>query len=451
MNSQNSQNQSLEPKHIAEELYKKNLELAERNKTLSLLRKIDEIILSSVTDIEEVVRQVAQAVVAEAGFKAVYIYILKKREKLLKPLGIALSKTIAEVDPNLQRAMYSVKISMNNTNNLIVKAVKEKKMQESNNLHLLFESYLTKEATEEIQGKLLMNFFQIHPLIVREESIGAIIISPKEEKEPFFLYQSDLIERLPQVVSIAIDNSLLYEKIEHANIRLKELDKLKDEFVSIASHELRTPMTAIKSYLWLSLNKSPQNLDPSVKSNLQISLQETERLIKLVQNLLTISRIESKRLELNIEPVNIFDLTKQVYDGIKIKADEKKVHFTLAPYPEKLIVNGDKEKLAEVFENIIGNALKYSPERGKVFVSFSVEQDKVAIHISDTGPGISKENMPKLFKKFARLEETKENRTPGTGLGLYITKQIVTLHKGTIIVESEVGKGTTFTVHLPLA
>ena len=439
-----------QPSHIAEELYIKNLELAERNKTLALLRKIDEIILSTVIDIDEVVRQIAQTVVAEAGFKAFYIFFLHKKEARLTPLGISLNKSINEVDPDLQRAMFSIKISLHDGNNLIVKAVKEKNTQITDNLYSLFNSTLNEEACRKIQQTVGMASFYIYPLVVREETIGAIMISPKEEKQPFFAYQKDLVERLPIVIAIAIDNALLYDKIQRANIRLKELDKLKDEFVSLASHELRTPMTAIKSYLWMVLNKS-KNLDPQIRSYLEIASVETDHLIKLVQNMLTISRIEGKRLELNIEIINLFDLVKRSYDTLKIKADEKKITMTLLPYPEKFILSGDKEKLSEVFDNVIGNAIKYTPNNGSISISFTLGKNKVAVRVSDTGMGISKENLPKLFQKFGRLEENKKTRSPGTGLGLYISKQIVDLHKGSIKAESEIGKGSTFTISLPFA
>lgn len=434
--------------HVAEELYKKNLELAERNKTLALLRKIDEIILSTVTDIEEVVRQIAQAVVAEAGFKAVYIFLLNKKNGLLTPIGISLNKSAEELNSNFQRALFSIKISWKDEGNLLVKAVKEKKLQQTKSLYDLFKSILSEEACRNIQQTLGMTSFLIHPLVVREEAFGAIIISPRLEEKSLITYQEDLIGRLPGVVSIAIDNALLYDKIQKANIRLKELDQLKDEFVSLASHELRTPMTAIKSYLWMVLNKS-KNLDPQIRTYLDIASAETEHLIKLVQNMLTISRIEGKRLELNIEVLNLFEQVKHVYDTLKIKTAEKHITFTLLPYPEKLMVSGDKDKLSEVFENIIGNAIKYTPEKGSISVYFTLEKNKIAVRVSDTGPGITKENLTKLFQKFGRLEDAKQSRTSGTGLGLYISKQIVDLHKGSIKVESEVGKGTTFTVYLP--
>ena len=149
--------------------------------------------------------------------------------------------------------------------------------------------------------------------------------------------------------------------------------------------------------------------------------------------------------------MDLFEIVKLVYNTLKIKADEKHLTFTLLPYPEKVIVNADKEKLSEVFENIIGNALKYTPDNGNISIHFTTEKNKAGVHVTDSGPGISEEDLKKLFQKFGRLEEAKQSRTSGTGLGLYISKQIVELHKGSIKIESEVGKGTTFSVYLPLA
>ncbi|OGK17170.1 hypothetical protein A2774_02100 [Candidatus Roizmanbacteria bacterium RIFCSPHIGHO2_01_FULL_39_12c] len=436
-------------KHIAEELYKKNLELAEVNKSLALLRKIDEIVLSSVIDIKSVAHQVTDAVVSEAGFKAVYILLKDNKNRLLVPLAVSLNKSLSQIDSDLLRAIYSLKVPFTDESNIIIQAINDQKMQRTDNMFAIFKSYLTEGVCKKIQDIARIKYFHIYPLIIRDEAIGAFIISPKEESAPYFAYQENLIERLPGVISIAIDNTLLYQNIERTNIRLKELDILKDEFVSIASHELRTPLTAIKSYIWMTLNKST-DLNPQVKSYLEIAASEIEHLIKLVQNMLTISRIESQRLELTLENIDLYELVKQVFDTLKIKADEKQQTFILVPYPEKLLVSADKDKLTEVFENIIGNALKYTPDRGKITIHFSTGKDKTRIHITDTGPGISSDNQTKIFQKFGRLEEAKHNRTPGTGLGLYISKQITDLHKGSINVESELGKGSTFTVTLPM-
>lgn len=435
--------------HATEELYKKNLELTERNKTLALLQKIDEIILSKVTDIEEVAQQITEEVIKDAEFKAMFIFLLNKETNTLSPFSISLKANISEIDARLKRALSGFKISLQDKKNIVVETLQEKQLHQTDKLSSFLNPHIDEESGKKIQDVYAMRYFNLYPLVIRGEAMGVIIICAREDKEPYFVHFGDLAVRLPGVIAIAIDNAMLYQKIEQANIRLKELDKLKDEFVSLASHELRTPMTAIKSYLWMILNKS-QVISPEAKSYLEIAAQETDHLIKLVQNMLTISRIEGQRLELSIETLDLFAIVKQVYDTLQVKADEKKITFTLVPYPEKLIISGDKDKLSEVIENIVGNALKYTPENGRISIHFTLDKNNIGVHVSDTGHGISQEDLSKLFQKFGRLSDAKISKTPGTGLGLYITKQIVELHKGTIGVQSEVGKGSTFSIFLPI-
>lgn len=243
----------------------------------------------------------------------------------------------------------------------------------------------------------------------------------------------------------------LTSSLEDANKRLLELDKLKDEFVSVASHELRTPMTAIKSYLWMALNKSPVPLDFTLKKYLDIAYSSTERLLKLVADMLTVSRIEGKRLEIKKEQINLYDLAKQIYEELKITADEHKINFLLEKPEFSLLVFADKDRIREVIQNLVGNSLKFTPAGGKIAINFRENANFVETSVTDTGPGIAPEEQAKLFRKFERVgSNSQRTQVAGTGLGLYIVKQIVSLHGGTIWVNSEVGKGSTFTFSLPL-
>ncbi|MDO8741830.1 MAG: HAMP domain-containing sensor histidine kinase, partial [Candidatus Roizmanbacteria bacterium] len=281
---------------------------------------------------------------------------------------------------------------------------------------------------------------------------AGVIIFGLGEDQISYPYWNDLIIRLPEVVSIAIDNALLYQQIEKDNEQLKELDRLKDEFVSVASHELRTPMTAIKSYLWMALNKSVKELDPQVKQEIEIAYGSTERLLKLVQDMLTISRIEGKRLQLQKDEFNFNEISQQAYDELSITAKEKKITFTFNLPEKPILIVGDKEKLREVLQNIIGNALKFTPPQGNINFSISENEKNLNIEVANSGSYIPPEELPKLFQKFNRLniESTnKEGAAMGTGLGLYITKQIVEMHNGTIDVTSDEKEGTAFHLKIP--
>lgn len=241
------------------------------------------------------------------------------------------------------------------------------------------------------------------------------------------------------------------EKLKNMNKQLREVDKQKDEFVSIASHELRTPMTAIKGYLWLALKKNKDKMDPTLQHQLEVSYDSTERLIRLVNDMLTISRIERRKLEIHMAPIDLAEILQAVHDELEITADQNGVKFTVSLPKQPVTIEGDKDKLREVIQNLVGNALKFT-QKGYVKMTCETTDQKVKVSVEDTGPGILKEDMDRLFAKFAKLEHSYENQQniQGTGLGLYISKKIVTLHGGDIDVQSEVNKGTTFTVTLPV-
>ncbi len=293
--------------HITQEMYKKNLELAERNKMLDLLRKIDQIILGSLTKVEQIADQITHAIITDTTIKSVFLYLLDKNNERLNPLSIAFKKTNLPVSDDILHVFYTSKIPFTEKDNPVIKAIKEKKIIEEENLSAIF-TQLTSTVVNQTQKSMDVLTFLIHPFFVREETAGVIVFG-LGQKEITFQYWDDFIIRLPEVISIAINNALLYQKIEKSNEQLRELDKLKDEFVSIASHELRTPMTAIKSYIWLAMDKSIKEFGITDKY-LNIAYSSTERLLKLVEDMLTVSRIEGKRLILKNDQVNLMELTE---------------------------------------------------------------------------------------------------------------------------------------------
>jgi signal transduction histidine kinase len=260
---------------------------------------------------------------------------------------------------------------------------------------------------------------------------------------------------LVEVVGIAIDNALLYQRIQEANARLKQLDMLKDEFVSLASHELRTPMTAINSYIWMMLDDKNGSINDKQKVYLQNALTSTKRLISLVNDMLNVSRIESGRMIIKQAPVNIEKIAEETITEILPTAQTQGLTVVVEkpakPLPD---VFADSDKIKEVIMNLLGNSLKFTPSGGKITISFSEKDDFVETYVTDTGQGIKEEDIPKLFKKFGMIEGNYFKTTPGqgTGLGLYIAKSIVELHGGNISVHSDgEKKGTTFSFSLKKA
>lgn len=241
------------------------------------------------------------------------------------------------------------------------------------------------------------------------------------------------------------DYALLYKKI-------KEVDKMKDEFISIASHELRTPLTAIKGYLSLVADGTYGKIEnKEMKKGIDVIIASSERLEALVEDLLNVSRIEQGRLDVSNEKIELEPIVQEIVSQLSISVDEKKLLLEYKKPGEKLpLVLADRERLKQALVNLIGNSIKYT-EKGSISITTKVVNSKMEIKISDTGIGMSAEEQEHLFEKFHRVQNKKTAKITGTGLGLWITKQIVELMNGKIYLESMKDVGTQVTIKLELA
>ena len=242
-------------------------------------------------------------------------------------------------------------------------------------------------------------------------------------------------------------------ELARANMELKKLDASKSEFISIASHQLRTPLTAIKGYISLILEGAyGQNADRT-QDALNKIFMANERLIQLVEDMLNLTRIESGRLEYKMEDgVRVEDIIREVQDVFTLRAQEKQLEFIIAP-PDTALppIVADKMKLREVISNVIDNAIKYTAQ-GFVRVSTEHRGNIVRITVEDSGMGISQESLKTLFTKFSRGTDSTKTYTDGTGLGLYVGKNLIESQGGRIYAESDgVGKGTRFIIEMPVA
>lgn len=230
--------------------------------------------------------------------------------------------------------------------------------------------------------------------------------------------------------------------------KVKEVDEMKDDFISMASHELRTPLTAISGYAEL-LSSREIGLKGEEKKYLENIRTSTERLKSLVNDILEVSRLEQNRVPFNLVEVSLNDLLSKTIDSFQNSAREKGLELlwkNLLSTGD--VVSADPARLEQVVVNLIGNAIKYTPS-GKVEVSGFEKDGRLAVSVEDTGLGISAEGQKNLFAKFYRVKTDETAKIVGTGLGLWITKQLVEKMKGEISVESIEGKGTKFTVSFP--
>lgn len=227
----------------------------------------------------------------------------------------------------------------------------------------------------------------------------------------------------------------------------KLLDKAKDEFVNIASHELRSPLTIIKSYLWMLANNKAGELNDKQKGYLDKTISGTDRMLSLVNDYLNVARIEQGRITLNIELVDYASYVQDIYDELKVKTDEKNLHLAIESQENMPKVYIDKVRLREVVVNLVSNATKFTNDGTITVKAESTSPEEIMVKVIDTGKGIKSEDIAKLFTKFGRIENalTTGDKAGGTGLGLYIVKSLIEKMGGKSGVESEgLGKGSTF-------
>ncbi|MDD4530112.1 MAG: ATP-binding protein, partial [Candidatus Gracilibacteria bacterium] len=240
------------------------------------------------------------------------------------------------------------------------------------------------------------------------------------------------------------------KNLEAEKTQLQELNLIKDNFINIASHELRTPLTSIKGYLSMMIDGNFGNFNEETKMAINTMFASSERLIQLVNDMLDISKFESGKMTLNKEHFNIYELFSNIEYEYKNLLEQKKLKLEV--FAEKSIfLNGDKNKFRQIIINLLGNAIKFTQKNGiiKIIAQSLEDGQKIKINIIDTGIGIEKEDILRIFEKFGQADNVFTRRQQGTGLGIPICKEIIKLMGGKLELESEVGKGSNFYFTIP--
>jgi signal transduction histidine kinase len=291
------------------------------------------------------------------------------------------------------------------------------------------------------------------PLVVRDHIIGTMTV---DNANPNAFSDSDiqLMTIAAAQVSVAISNARFIEELESraaelavAYDELKESDRLKDELVQNVSHELRTPLTFVKGYVDLVLEGEMGDLTQRQRDALQIVADKTTDITRLIEDIVTLQRINASNLQL--EEVSLNELIRTAVAGHSMVAEKKGLRVVHVLSQERIILPVDKARLNQVLDNIIGNAMKFSPDGGTITVAMTQTDEEVKVVISDEGIGVPKEKQERIFERFYQVDGSVRRRFGGTGVGLAIVKRIIDAHRGDIWVESEPGKGSAFHIILP--
>jgi len=230
----------------------------------------------------------------------------------------------------------------------------------------------------------------------------------------------------------------------------RKSEEMRREFVANVSHELRTPLTNIKSYTETIIDAG-DDLPPDMKASFfGVILSEADRMTRIVQDLLTLSRFDYGKMEMNFSDFGIAEAVQNVYNAVIIDAQNHGHELLLEMEKDLPVIHADKERMEQVIMNIVSNAIKYTPDGGRIELSAWTMGEKVSISVSDNGVGIPEEDQPRLFDRFYRVDKARSREAGGSGLGLSIVKEIVQAHNGVIDIRSKQGEGTTMTVTLPI-
>jgi signal transduction histidine kinase len=287
------------------------------------------------------------------------------------------------------------------------------------------------------------------PLLRGDEVLGVIILA-RIEVRPFDAREIELVEGFARQSAIAIENVRLFKEIQQKSAQLEVANRHKSEFLANMSHELRTPLNAIIGFSDVLLQRMFGELNEQQADYLEDIRSSGTHLLTLINDILDLSKIEAGRMELEAAPFSLVAALNNAVTLVRERAQSHGIKLSLEVAPELDTVVADERKLKQVVVNLLANAVKFTPDGGTVSLRAERENGQVRLSVHDTGIGIAAEDQQRIFEEFQQASHQSEKSREGTGLGLSLSKRMVELHGGTISVESAPGKGSTFTVALPL-
>lgn len=324
------------------------------------------------------------------------------------------------------------------------------------------------EAGAELVTALQTKDFLIAPIKAREKIYAVFILANLVMPTDVRRAEKEIFSIICMYLGQCLDNIQLFEEIYNAKDELEKkvkertnelvkslreieaISRAKSDFISGVSHELRTPLTSVKGFSSLLVAEKFGKLPAEAKKRLETIDENVDKLVNMVNTLLDIARIESGKTEVKIAPADIAKSIRDAGDFLSPQMQAKTIKLVL-DIPELLLVYMDKNLIDQVFINLIGNAVKFTPNGGQIKISAKESGNQAVIAVADTGYGIEKENLEKIFQEFFRVDNAANTHAKGTGLGLSLVKRIIEIHKEKIWVESEIGKGSTFYFTLKLA
>lgn len=435
---------------VSEQMYAHNQELAETNKMLSLLRTIDALVLESHASLKLVCEHITQAVAQATDFPFVGLFTRASHaEEQMRLYGWSGKDWLGKNLP----PKTSQPIHLNTENTWF---------QEPGRSNIISLEGMSSESiaglldcsAAEVERALnhtpAKSFYAVK-LMVRRRIVGVLVVGFLAPPDKIVEADTRLLDRLGESIGVALDNKLLFEENHHvlhqlkqSNAKLRALDEAKDDFVSMASHQLRTPLTSVKGYTSMVLEGDAGPINDQQKKLLTQSFFSSQRMVYIIADLLNVSRLRTGKFIMDKRPVNLAEVVEQELQQLQDTAASRNLTLDYKKpkkFPEVML---DETKTRQIIMNFVDNAIYYTQAGGHIDVKLIDKPHSIELRVVDNGIGVPRSEQSHLFTKFYRAGNARKARPDGTGLGLFMAKKVIVAQGGVIIFDSKEGKGSTF-------
>src|SRR3989344_1435371 len=460
-------------KKITEKLYEQNLELAVKNKTLSLLEKLYKKSVLNLTP-EEMGGEIASTICKDLNLEFTGIYTFNREGDSFAPLAFSKSERLKKTLDKLGFLFSEIKITNVSKNEFLRQVVYDKIDNITNDLQTIWKDFVKFEHLKQVKKESHIVTILVEPLITDREAFGVLLLGFNRDYGTLNAFEKISIRSFINVISLSIDKAYLYKNLQDsyeitkrayviekkAKEELEKIDKFKDQFLMTTQHNLRTPLTSMMGYSDLLISGTFGKQNKKTMEVIKKFQLLTQGMIKMINDFLNMAQFQLGESVVSLSPnIDIMSILNDIIIELQFKADSRGVYLKLESNEDISKIKADREKLKAALFNIVDNAIKYT-EKGGVSIKIknqisnikNGENRKVMIEVRDTGIGILPGEAKKLFEtQFERIEQAKKLSSVGSGIGLYLAGQIIDAHKGKVWIESEgLGKGSTFFIELPI-
>lgn len=439
--------------HITQEMYRRNRELIDTNRILSLLRTIDSLVLESTNNLQVLCEQVSRAIVGNSDYLFIALFVRMPHREQLELLSYDVAADFAS--PKLLADYHSMSKIYLDASSIPWLSSDERALAidvaRLGNQTISTYLHCSETRVSSLRHTLPVNLVYCVKLMARGKLVGVMAAGLPTTIESVQNRDEMFLQRLSEAVGVAVDSKLLFQENQHVleqlrrtNQKLLALDQAKDEFISMASHQLRTPLTSVKGYVSMVLDGDAGKLNTMQQKLLHQAFNSSQRMVYLIADLLNVSRLKTGKFIIEAQATNLADVIDGEISQLAETAKSRGVELAYDKPNNFPLFMLDETKLRQVIMNFIDNAIYYTPSGGHIQVQLQDMGQSIEFRVVDDGLGVPRAEQHHLFTKFYRAGNARKARPDGTGLGLFMAKKVIVAQGGALIFKSKEGKGSTF-------